>query len=207
MHFLTIVVRNVLILLSMNFLLAACSVFSPIKTDMTEFVLTTVPHSVTKKASHRITLMVAEPKASSIYDTTEMAYSTKRYQLAYFSKNRWADSPPQMLQPLIVDALQRTHYFHAVGTASALGNYDFRLNTQLLELKQVFYQNSPSEVHLKEFAVVENAPHNTPYGGVIAANRATSRMLTELTRWCLNLHLNPRVPHLKPIEPFQPVTQ
>ena len=34
--------------------------------------------------------------------TTQMAYSTEAYQIAYFAKNEWAETPSQMIQPLIV---------------------------------------------------------------------------------------------------------
>jgi hypothetical protein len=38
----------------------------------------------------------------------------------------------------------------------------------------------------KEFSVEERPLFNTPYGGVMAANQATAKMLAELAEFCLH---------------------
>lgn len=195
--------KNILISIITIFL-ASCSLFSPVKTTPTKtYVLNALPQHITKKPQHRnrITLLVTQPQTQPLYNTTGMVYSIHPYQVAYFSYNRWAETPPQMLHPLIIQALQATRFFHAVNSPTVASRYDYTLNTQLLELKQVFYAGT-SEVHFtlraqlvrfatnqviksKQFSVVIPAMQKTPFGGVIAANRATAIVLQELTQFCL----------------------
>lgn len=198
--------RNTLLFIMIAFLLSSCSILSPVKTEpMTEYVIKAVPQPVTKKPARRITVLVTQPATSAIYDTSQMAYTTQRYQLNYFAKNKWAATPAQMLQPLIIETLQNTHYFHAVATTSSLGRYDFVLNTEIIQFQQDFMINSSvmkvtlraqiirtatnQVVAAKEFSIIETAPQYSPYGGVVAANRAVSRLLSQLAWWCVNQRL------------------
>jgi cholesterol transport system auxiliary component len=123
------------------------------------------------------------------------------YQVSYFVKSSWIESPAQMLQPLMVQTLQNTHMFHAVNGTEAAGAYDYILNTQILKFEQDFTR--PQSVfrltlrvnllgavqhrvlRSQEITVVELAPQNTPYGGVIAANRATAKALVAIRHFCL----------------------
>jgi cholesterol transport system auxiliary component len=197
-----------LIIIAVNLLLLpACSFFSPVKPEpTTSYMLTTLPQPVTKKATRRVTLFVSQPSTSQIYDTTQMVYQEKPFQLAYFAKNRWAAPPAQMLQLLLIQALQNTHYFYAVNAPSTAVKYDFLLNTQLLLLKQQFFTHS-SRVFItlqaqiiktannqiiatKQFTLAVPAPENTPYGGVIAANQAVAKILTQIVSYCLDYMAN-----------------
>lgn len=195
-------VRNIVLVIAIPFLLLACSVFSPVKTEQsTSYVLNTLPRPITKKPAHRVTLMVAQPVTSQIYNTTQMVYTAQPYQVAYFAKSRWADTPTQMLQSLLVQALQDTHYFYVVGLSPGLGQYDYTLNMQLLQFEQRFFGHSSKVfmtlrvqiikvannqvVATKQFSVEETAPESSPYGGVVAANQATAKTLAQVTRFCL----------------------
>jgi cholesterol transport system auxiliary component len=191
--------RHALIAMVAVVLLSACSVFSPVKTEpTTTYVLNTTPAVRAHYPSH-LTLLVSLPEANQIDDTKKMVYSLNHYQVAYFAKNGWAESPARMLQPLIVQTLQKTHYFHAIGTSMVGSHYDFILNTQLVKLQQNFYSN-PSVVQVtlraqlvrtsdarviaaKEFTASEPAPQNNPYGGVLAANDAVADVLAQLARF------------------------
>ncbi len=196
------VIKNIVLILIAQFVLSGCSMFSPVKTEQTNtYVLNTLPRPVVKKPTHRISLMIMQPEASQIYETTQMAYSTQAYQMAYFGKNSWADTPAQMLQSLLVQTLQDTHYFHSVGVPSSLGHYDYVLSTQLLNFEQRFFEKSShvvvtlrvqvikmasnQVVAAKQFTVTEMAPQNSPYGGVVAANQAVAKMMGQVARFCL----------------------
>jgi cholesterol transport system auxiliary component len=187
------------IVFSTLFLLTGCSLFSPVKGPENTYVLNAIAHPQARDKSS-ITLLVSPVSSDPTYNTTQIAYTNKPYQIAYFSKNVWAQTPAIMLQPLIVQSLQNTNYFHAITTGS--GQYDYALTTQLIELKQDFLY-APSVVRLKlrvqlisaanmhiiatkQISVVTVAPQRTPLGGVIAANQATSDMLYQLTQFCLN---------------------
>lgn len=183
-------------------LLSGCSLFSPVKTENeSTYELNTVPHVPTKKSRHPKTILVMQPEATPTYNSSQMIYAVKPYQTNYFAKSTWDTSPAYMLQPLIIQTLQNTHHYRAVVSPSFIGNYEYVLNTQLLELQQDF-SYMPSVVHLtlraqltrvstnkviatKQFSITKRTPENTPYGGVVAANQATGILLQELARFCL----------------------
>jgi cholesterol transport system auxiliary component len=185
-----------------SIVLTACSVFSPVKTEyIKEYMVDAkVFGSQLRKASYK-TLAVSMPTAGRIYQSKEMVYSVRPHEFNYFAKNRWAEPPMQMLQPLIIQALQSTHYYKAVAPAIGPGRYDFLLNTQLVEFYQEFCEGSSvfkltlraqmvrvsngNVLASKIFTVVQPAPFPNPYGGVIAANLASERMLGELSAWAL----------------------
>jgi cholesterol transport system auxiliary component len=125
-----------------------------------------------------------------------MIYRLYPYQMANFAKNRWAAPPAAMLAPLIVESLKNSGHFRAV-VRTPSGGPAYRLDTQLLQLEQQFYHH-PSEVVLtiqvqlinnrtsrvifdKRITCVVTAYKNDPYDGVVAANEAVQRVLSQLT--------------------------
>lgn len=183
-------------------ILTSCSVFSPIKTaSHTNYVLNALPAPTVKTPSRRISLLIAPIETNAMYNTTQMAYSTQPYQINYFVKNRWAVTPDQMLQALVVQTLQNTHYFQSVMYFPPIGYYDYVLHIQILELRQEFLPTS-SKMHVvlrvelvnavtkkilatQQFSRVEPA-QPTPAGGVIAANEAMRYILKKLAIFCLH---------------------
>lgn len=141
-------------------------------------------------------LIVARPRASAGFDTPDMRYLEEPTALDAFARNRWAAAPADMLEPLLVDAMEGTGAFRAVvGGGSGL-RAGFRLDTAVLKLQQEFFER-PSRVRLglratlvetrtgevrmaRTFETVEAAPGNDPASGVAAANRALERLLAEL---------------------------
>jgi len=185
------------------FSLSSCSFLSPVKVQQpTAYVINKVPFSVAHKRKHALTLLVAPPQVSALYDTRQMAYTIKPYQIAYFSHNEWAEKPAQMLEPLLVQTLQNTHAFRAVLTPLNAGHYDYLLNVEILQLEQDFTQR-PAVLHLKSRVQLVNANANrviatqsfsvnerlrtpTPYSGVRAANYATAIMLREIAAFTIH---------------------
>lgn len=180
--------------------LSACSVFSPVKSESPiTYVINSAPYPATKKTNHHVNLLVNTPDGNSIYNTTSIAYTTHPYQIGYFVKSAWAEIPTQMLQPLIVQTLQRTHYFHQVGNNASLTQYNYILNTHLVKLEQDFAYiphllhfvlraeviNSSSNQVLasKEFSVDEFITRNDTYSGVVATNRAVARVMGRLAHF------------------------
>jgi cholesterol transport system auxiliary component len=200
----TTMMRNYLILSSLLLLssLSSCSLLSPVKSEAgSSYIINAVPEYVPTRSTHSVTLLVMQPETSEIYNTTQMAYSVRPYQIAYFSRNHWAETPSQMLQPLIVQTMQNTHYFHAVVTPPFIDGYDYSLSTQILELQQD-YTHKPAILKLKlraqlsraainrviattQYSVEVPIPSGTPYGGVFAANRATAQVLRQLAEFCV----------------------
>lgn len=172
---------------------------SPNRSQKNLYVLNSVPSIHLKKTHTAKTIMVSPVEANTLYNTTAMAYTLRPYQIAYFAKNRWADTPANMIQTLIIQALQNAHSFRSVVTPSFRGQADYVLNTQLIELQQDFLQN-PSVLRLKLQVQFTNAAsgniirskiisvtvptlQNSPCGGAIAANIAVRQALVQIVNF------------------------
>lgn len=147
------------------------------------------------------TLFVADTTAQAGYDSDQLIYTQCPYQLKAYSRNRWVAPPQEMLSTLIAQSMRNTCYFKAVVTAPYAGLNHFRLETKLVKLQQEFYE-CPSRVRMvlhavlietkcretlgeKVFEVVVLAPQNNPYGGVIAANKATQIIMDQLAQFVI----------------------
>lgn len=162
---------------------------SPVKVSVTnQYQLTAFSVKEFSKIPRNIALWVTTPEAVAEYQTEQMLYITKPYQLESFAKNSWTNSPGDMLYPLMVNSLQKTGVFHAIMSSAYSQGADYRLDTQVLTLKQNFLKK-PSMIELSVKVVLTRTPDNkviasriitqqipcpadTPYGGVIAANKA-----------------------------------
>lgn len=154
-----------------------------------------------KKSEH--TLLVSIPEAVAGFQSEQMKYTIKPFALSSFTKNSWSNPPASMIYPLLIQSLQKSGYFEAVGSGAFVNKGEFRLDTQLIELKQDFTCH-PSMLKLKMKAMIvkvsENylqsarifeiqvpCPQNTPYGGVIAANKATSILTQKITSYVIHI--------------------
>ena len=146
------------------------------------------------------TLIINTPKAAAGYGTSHIVYARRTHEIEYFAFSLWVDTPAHMLTPLIVRAVERTGAFQAVLAAPTAASSRFRLDTEIIRLQQDF-STSPSRVRLTLRAVlidtttkavvarrevdasVASRSEDT-YGGVIAAQAVTQRVLTELATFC-----------------------
>lgn len=170
--------------------LASCS---PVKLPETnQYQLTAFSAKRITSSHHAATLAVTAPEAAAGYQTRQMLYIKKPYQLEAFAKNSWSSPPADMLQPLIVQSIQSTGYFYAVTSSLYSEKANYRLDTQLIKLDQNFLKN-PSVLELTAKVVLThidnnhiiaskiihlNIPcsQNSPYGGVVAANKAAYQL-------------------------------
>ncbi|MFZ0219350.1 MAG: ABC-type transport auxiliary lipoprotein family protein [Candidatus Aquirickettsiella sp.] len=184
-------------------LLSACSIFEPIKTPpMHYFTLALSDRDWDCYAQQGCsTILVNQPRSNAIYNSPRMIYIPACYQIQYFSQNRWADMPTQMLQSLLINSLQHTGYFQAIINTPSTTYYDWVLNTQLLSFQQEFITlpsrfriairaqlidaRSRHVIATQDFVVVQMAPHDDPYGGALAANLAAQKILNEINCFCL----------------------
>lgn len=142
------------------------------------------------------TLMVNTPRAAAGFDSLRIVYVRKPHELEAFAYSQWVDTPAQMLAPLIVKALERSAAFRAVLLAPTAASVDLRLDTELIRLQHEFLAQ-PSRVRLtlravlvdvatrrvvawREFDTRVASATEDPYGGVVAANEAVSKLLGEL---------------------------
>lgn len=193
--------HSILILIAISATLSGC--FGPVKTQPpSAYVISATPQVYPAQVRNRTAvLMVSVPETNPAYNTTQMAYSIKPYQISYFSHNQWAETPAQMLQPLMVQTLQSTHHYHAVITPPYIGRYDYELSTRISRLEQDF-TDRPTSMNLsihaqlsrtatnrivatRDFTVSVPIRHGSPYNGVLAANRAAAIILAEIAEFCV----------------------
>lgn len=149
-----------------------------------------------------ITLLVSAPEAVAGYQTEEMLYVNKLFKIEAFTKNAWSNPPADMLYPLLVQTMQRTGYFYAVASSPYSAQADYRLDTQLLSLEQNFLKK-PSVLELSVKIVLtrvddskvvasriitEQIPcsMDTPYGGVMAANKAVQQFTAKVADFVIS---------------------
>lgn len=192
--------KTTLMLVLMSFLL--CSCLSPIKSEpLNRYVLKGVSQKKYANSNHPITLLVTQPSADPGYQSEEIVYVNKEFQLNHYSKNVWVAPPSQLLLPLLVESLRNTNYFHAVVSPPYVGDTDLRLETQLLKLQQEFFSKR-SHVRLslqvnlinnhtnkiistRTFNSIMEARTMGPYGGVVAANQATEALMQQITAFVM----------------------
>jgi cholesterol transport system auxiliary component len=195
-------IRTALPLLFFALGFMACSIGpseqSAPRTYLLNPLLLTSPANPTR--SEAATLLLSLPKAQPGFDTQRMAYLLRPHELSYYAFNEWADTPARMFHSLLVQTMEKTGLWHAVVAAPSPVRSDYRLDCDSLVLEQQFF--SPSRVRLAlraqlidlkrqlvidahGFEVIENAPSDDAYGGVIAANRAAATMLEHLAQWVI----------------------
>lgn len=193
--------KSYLSLIAIMLTLTGCSL-SPVSSDPNStYLLNTLPSHIPNKHRDAGTIFVMAPQTQPSYNTTRMAYTAKPYQIAYFARSQWAETPSQMLQPLIVQSLQNTHYYHAVASAPYMGKYRYVLTTDIIKLQQNYVMQPVSAefyvraqlsqattgqvIATKLITVRVPIRCKTPYGGVMASNHATGKLLAELTNFCI----------------------
>ncbi|EKD71275.1 MAG: hypothetical protein ACD_46C00222G0008 [uncultured bacterium] len=194
--------RNIILAFSVIFI-SSCSFLSPVQTEPSaKYLLNTLPHHIPQKAKRSVTLLVLNPETRAIFNTTDMAYTKKTFQVSYYAENQWAETPSQMLLPLIVQTLQKTNHFKAIVTPPYAGQYDYALSTQITQFQQDFTvkpamftisiraditrTSTGRLIASKQFTYRIPINHPSPYSGVIAANIASAKLLQDLAKYCLD---------------------
>ncbi|MEQ9143845.1 MAG: ABC-type transport auxiliary lipoprotein family protein [Parvibaculaceae bacterium] len=77
-------------------------------------------------------LVVDEPYAPAALNSNRIVYQPSEHEIRYFADARWSDRAPQMLQVLLVDALDRSGQFQAVGRKSVGMRSDYLLRLSIL---------------------------------------------------------------------------
>lgn len=192
---------SALIALSL-FALSGCSVFSPVKTQrISYYLINTTPKNVAVSSREQGVLMINAPTSRPIYNTSRIAYSTKPLEVSYFGQNEWAETPAQMLQPLLTQALQNTKHYQAIVTPPYTGPYDFALSTQIVQF-ETDYTVRPARFKLRANVNLNKANNGeliaskqiriqvplrraTPYDGILAANAAVTQLLRQATSFAV----------------------
>jgi cholesterol transport system auxiliary component len=147
-------------------------------------------------------LLIPQPKAQAGFDSARMAYLLRPYEVNYYAFNQWADTPARLLHRIMVENLDKTGLWSAVLQSPGAVPAQYRLDCDNLVLEQQFF-SSPSRIRLalraqlietkkqsvlgtRYFELFEAAPSEDAYGGVLAANHAAGKLLTEMAEWLDN---------------------
>jgi len=144
-------------------------------------------------------LLVSLPESAAGYDGRRMAYLERDYRIDYFADHEWIEAPAVMLRPWLVQALAGAGVFGAVSAEGHGIQGELRLDTVIESLHQDFrVQPSQVEIRLRlrlvepasgrilasrVLAEVEPASSDDPYGGVVASNRALTRLLPQVVEF------------------------
>ena len=156
------------------------------------------PHGFGERLAHSV-LLIMQPKAQAGFDTARMIYLLRPYEVNYYAHNQWADTPARMLQRIMVENLDKTGLWSAVLQTPGAVTAQYRLDCDNLVLEQQFFAH-PSRIRLalraqiietkmqsvlatRYFELFEAAPSDDPYGGVIAANQASAKLITAMAEW------------------------
>ncbi len=194
--------RNSLRIVSLAILaMCLCGCLSPadVPTESTYMIKSLKPMTHHANRRSTTTILVSDPVANPGYQTANMLYMMTPYKLQTFSKNRWVASPSAMLLPNIVQALNNLGRFKAVVTTPFAGVTDYNLQTNLLEFEQNFMRpdsrfiirlqaslvssQTNKIIASRRFNIIVKAQANTPYGGVLAANKAVSQLMKQIGRF------------------------
>lgn len=182
--------------------LTGCSIMSPVKMGPDSgYVINAVPHPVVRSSRHINGLLVMTPETNPVFNSTRMAFTLKPYQITYYSDSRWIEAPSDMLTPLLIQTMQQTNHFTHVISPPFGGHYEYALRTNIKSLLIDYTQRRPvlrlilSEqlmrvqsgrvIASRTFTAAEPLPARSPYGAVIAANRATEQLLAQIAIWCV----------------------
>lgn len=153
--------------------------------------------------NNHASLLISVPKARPGFETARIAYLLRQHELGYYAFSQWADTPGRMLLRLLAQAMEATGRWHAVVQSPSTIRPDYRLDCDNLALEQEFFLQ-PSRVRLalraqlidekrqniigaRNFEIFENSSSEDAYGGVVAANQATAKLLDELTYWIVTV--------------------
>jgi len=188
------------LVLALSLLLGSCSLpllQAPVEQPTRNYVLEWHGGDMPPVMSPRRDSLLISPILSNPgFDNSDMAYMRTPHEIEYFANHRWVDSPARMLEPLLVQAAEQSGLFRNVVEAGRGADVDLRLDSKLIHLQQVCRLN-PSQLQLalrvtltevasariiasQTLSVSEAIEARTPYAGVLAANQAVARLLSEL---------------------------
>ena len=184
-------------------ILSSCSFLSPVNVGPDSgFVINTAPDHVIQSHRGSGVLLVMTPDTNPLFDTTRIAFTARPYQISYYANSHWAESPANMLSPLLMQTLQKSHHFKTVIAPPFAGQYTYALRTEIKTLlidytrrmpvlqmtlqEQLISPVSGRLISARDFTTSVPLHHKSPYGAVVAANQAASRLLAEIAVWCVH---------------------
>ena len=80
---------------------------------------------------------VAAPRASHLLRQDRIVYFTTDNELNFYERHRWADTPPRLVQSLLIRQLRASNLFDDIVPYSAQKGLDYVLRGRLLSMEEV----------------------------------------------------------------------
>ena len=191
--------------------LSACSVLVSRDSPATYALsLQQLPVASATPAPGRWQLSVAEPHAISPLDGTRIAVMPRAGEMQTYKDARWRDTPPVMLQQLLLQAFRDAQPALGTGTPAAVLHTDFALQSELLDfqaeyrgaqLPTIVFRISTQLVEpatgfvvANRTFVVEQASAGSAMNDVLPAFQdALNRLLPQIVAWTIE-NVDARVP-------------
>ncbi|MCX8514866.1 MAG: hypothetical protein RL017_96 [Pseudomonadota bacterium] len=185
------------LILSLN----ACSILSPVPTaevKQYQIIINQQNDNSCQANSSSPILQVAAVTVFSPYDSTNMYYSQKQYQVNSYAQSQWASSTSSMYTQLLTQKLQQSCIYSNVISSEYVASANYRLVTQLTDLKQIITKDGAS-MHLGFYAqLIDNKTNKvimsknfseemsvTPdiAGYINGSNVLSGKLLNDITAW------------------------
>jgi ABC-type uncharacterized transport system auxiliary subunit len=124
-------VQFLIAIMAIESFVAACGAPRPIKYYVIDVPSTPV---ATGQAQLPITLLVGRVTASHLYHDDRLVYGSGPVQLGTYVYDRWAESPADMVQDLLIAQLRNSGQYGAVARVSSSVRGDYVLRGHLIDM-------------------------------------------------------------------------
>lgn len=145
-------------------------------------------------------IVVDEPYAPAALNTNRIVFQPSANEIGYLGGARWSDRAPQMVQVLLVDALDRSDRFQAVGRKAVGMRSDYLVRVSIasfgvlkgegasdqviVDLKAQLVRRFSDEIVAAERFYAVTEPASSRMLDIVGAfDSATSVALTGLSQW------------------------
>lgn len=186
--------------------LNSCSVFTPVQLpEVHTYQISGIDDPSVNSCSNSLKpsiLQVSLMKTDAPYDSNQMFYSRGAFELNAYSYHKWISSPNIMLSQAMQERLLAACIYTNVVNSEFMTIAQYRLATQLLELKQVMESSTLSKTSTVHFVVIAQLIDNhtnqviksktfvedasvasDPSGYVAGTNQVTKAFLDDLVAW------------------------
>ncbi len=141
-------------------------------------------------------IFIEEPNVNNAFNLKSIFYSTKDYKLEEYSKNRWINTPSNMIYAQVIDSFNSSNIFNTVVTKDKRIKTDYLLKTEVIKFYQVFEEGKSYAILKINFDLVKDnmiiksfnydkkilCKTNDAYGFVVATNEGVEESINILLR-------------------------
>jgi len=145
-------------------------------------------------------IVIDAPEAPAALNSNRIVYQPSANEIKYYSGARWADRVPDMVQVLLVDAMDQGGRFQAVGPRSAGIRSDYLLQVSISRFGVESEGTEMDDIHVRlntklvrrfsdtviasrRFESIKESESSSTKDVVAAFDRATSDVLSAIAIW------------------------